>query len=300
MKILLSIFTAFSLIVLFSVFIFSMAKQRQNWLSRISRLGVLSEDHKLKKRLAEKIKDALLHNIAAVLLDKYYHQQFKVKLYQMGVFNLETHKLMLVAFIAGFMLSFLLIISLWYLVPNFKWMSWIVIIWPLFYLRLGGFVLKRSSTNYQNKLQRDFIDFFELYIELIKAGQPNITAWKMIHMHMNQIRPASSKLIKTLIDDFEVLGSIAEAWQRLLEKVEAQVLKDAISIIIDCEKNGQSLDEDLNKQIKVIENYRLEKIHKKIELLSMKLVLPIVLIIMPNTALVFIVPFILKGLENIQ
>jgi tight adherence protein C len=142
------------------------------------------------------------------------------------------------------------------------------------------FILSRIRKRFNADVQRGTPDAIDLLVVCSQAGLGFETAIVRVSEEMKRSNLAMAKVLDALLDDLRVL-SPAEAFEKLGQRSTTDGLRRLATMTSQSLKYGTALTHVLRNIAEELRRERIIKLEERAHKLSVKLIIPMVLFLMP-------------------
>jgi tight adherence protein C len=189
-----------------------------------------------------------------------------------------------------------------------SWATGLIHLSPFFIMALAGgigflapdFWLGRMISKRQAAIKKGLPDVLDLLVICIEAGLSLDQATARTAQELQKDQPALSDELGIVALEQRAGRARSDAWKHLAERVDVDVVRNLVSMLVQAEQFGTSIGKTLRVHSDTLRTKRVQEIEEKAAKLSVKLLFPLVLFIFPSLFLVVLGPAVLVMADSFK
>ncbi len=162
------------------------------------------------------------------------------------------------------------------------------------------FWLGRMISKRQAAIRKGLPDVLDLLVICIEAGLSLDQATARTAQELNKAQPALSDELGIVALEQRAGRARSDAWKHLAERVDVDVVRNLVSMLVQAEQFGTSIGKTLRVHSDTLRTKRVQEIEEKAAKLSVKLLFPLVIFIFPSLFLVVLGPAVLVMADSFK
>lgn len=162
---------------------------------------------------------------------------------------------------------------------------------------LPRLILDRLVVRRQRAIERSLPDALDLLVICTNAGLALNTALERVSDEMALVAPELSDELRLTSSELQISSDVSEALERLAERTQLPAMRSLVSTLVQSRQYGTAITQALRVLARSERTARMMRLEELAAKLSVKIVMPMMLFILPTVLIVAAGPAILGLVE---
>ncbi len=162
------------------------------------------------------------------------------------------------------------------------------------------FWLGRKISTRQRHLRRSLPDVLDLLVICVEAGLGLDQATARTAEELRDTHPVISDELDIVVLEQRAGKPRADAWRHLADRTDVEVVRNLVSMLVQCEQFGTSIAKVLRTHSDTMRTQRIQEVEEMAAKTTVKLIFPLVLFIFPCLFLVTLGPAVILMSETFK